>query len=255
MDESLVVWWHHKTREEVYTFYTSASHPISLKELFGANWMEMSFVQFLSCERQNIEIMQELEPDIPMLGGDEPPVVSTNLEEDFDLRIEIIFRTASETDLAQTDLLAKRKDNLEWEDWLEEALQDESEYITDQNSSEDYLDSVFMLSQPPGADFDYCENIVHDMEFFTATTEPHLGSVYVTNAVKTNTPQLLLSSEFAWLAGFLIGVGLMLMVPYYLDGFDSAFRFTSAAGWFVGSFIMMYGDREPYSGYLNKLGW
>ena len=63
------------------------------------------------------------------------------------------------------------------------------------------------------------------------------------------------SLAFAWLAGFLIGVGLMLMVPYYLDGFESAFRFTSAAGWFVGSFIMMYGDREPYSEYLNKLGW
>jgi len=63
------------------------------------------------------------------------------------------------------------------------------------------------------------------------------------------------SLAFAWLAGFLIGVGLMVMVPYYLDGFDSAFRFTSAAGWFAGSFIMMYGDREPYSEYLNKLGW
>jgi len=63
------------------------------------------------------------------------------------------------------------------------------------------------------------------------------------------------SLAFAWLAGFLIGVGLMVMVPYYLDGFDSAFRFTSAAGWFAGSFIMMYGDREPYSEYLKKLGW
>ena len=54
---------------------------------------------------------------------------------------------------------------------------------------------------------------------------------------------------------FLIGIGLMVMVPYYLDGFDSAFRFTSAAGWFMGSFIMMYGDREPYSEYLKKLRW
>ena len=63
------------------------------------------------------------------------------------------------------------------------------------------------------------------------------------------------SLAFAWIAGFLIGVGLMVMVPYYLDGFDSAFRFTSAAGWFVGSFIMMYGDREPYSEYLRKLRW
>ena len=60
---------------------------------------------------------------------------------------------------------------------------------------------------------------------------------------------------FAWIAGFLIGVGLMVMGPYYLDGFDSAFRFTSAAGWFMGSFIMMYGDREPYSDYLKKLRW
>ena len=63
------------------------------------------------------------------------------------------------------------------------------------------------------------------------------------------------SLAFAWVAGFLIGLGLMVMVPYYLDGFDSAFRFTSAAGWFMGSFIMMYGDREPYSEYLKKLRW
>ena len=63
------------------------------------------------------------------------------------------------------------------------------------------------------------------------------------------------SLAFAWVAGFLIGIGLMVMVPYYLDGFDSAFRFTSAAGWFAGSFIMMYGDKEPYSAYLRKMGW
>ena len=63
------------------------------------------------------------------------------------------------------------------------------------------------------------------------------------------------SLAFAWVAGFLIGVGLMVMVPYYLDGFDSAFRFTSAAGWFAGSLIMMYGDKEPYSDYLRKVGW
>ena len=63
------------------------------------------------------------------------------------------------------------------------------------------------------------------------------------------------SLAFAWVAGFLIGIGLMVMVPYYLDGFESAFRFTSAAGWFTGSFIMMYGDKEPYSEYLQKMGW
>jgi len=63
------------------------------------------------------------------------------------------------------------------------------------------------------------------------------------------------SLAFAWVAGFLIGVGLMVMVPYYLTGFDSAFRVTSSAGWFVGSFIMMYGDKEPYSDYLKKVGW
>ena len=63
------------------------------------------------------------------------------------------------------------------------------------------------------------------------------------------------SLAFAWVAGLLIGLGLMVMVPYYLDGFDSAFRFTSAAGWFVGSFIMMYGDRRPYASYLKRMGW
>ena len=63
------------------------------------------------------------------------------------------------------------------------------------------------------------------------------------------------SLAFAWVAGFLIGLGLMVMVPYYLDGFDSAFRFTSAAGWFVGSFIMMYGNKQPYASYLKRIGW
>ena len=60
---------------------------------------------------------------------------------------------------------------------------------------------------------------------------------------------------FAWVAGFLIGVGLVLMVPYYLDGFDSAFRITSSAGWFTGGLIMMYGEKSPYSDYLRKIGW
>jgi len=63
------------------------------------------------------------------------------------------------------------------------------------------------------------------------------------------------SQIFAWASGFLIGVGLVLMVPYYLDGFDSAFRVTSSIGWFVGGLIMMYGERLPYSDYLDKLGF
>jgi hypothetical protein len=60
---------------------------------------------------------------------------------------------------------------------------------------------------------------------------------------------------FAWVAGFLIGVGLVLMVPYYLDGFDSAFRITSSMGWFSGGLIMMYGEKSPYSDYLRKISW
>ena len=60
---------------------------------------------------------------------------------------------------------------------------------------------------------------------------------------------------FAWIAGFLIGIGLVLMVPSYLDGFDSIFRVTSSFGWFCSSLIMLYGDKEPYSIYLKKLGW
>ena len=60
---------------------------------------------------------------------------------------------------------------------------------------------------------------------------------------------------FAWVAGFLIGAGLVLMVPYYLDGFDFAFRLTSSMGWFSGGLIMMYGEKPPYSDYLRKIGW
>ena len=63
------------------------------------------------------------------------------------------------------------------------------------------------------------------------------------------------SLAFAWIAGFLIGIGLVLMVPSYLNGFDSAFRVTSSFGWFTSSMIMMYGDKEPFSWYLKKAGW
>ena len=62
------------------------------------------------------------------------------------------------------------------------------------------------------------------------------------------------SQLFAWTSGFFIGVGLVLMVPYYLDGFDSAFRVTSSMGWFTGGLIMMYGENSSYSVYLKKIG-
>jgi len=62
------------------------------------------------------------------------------------------------------------------------------------------------------------------------------------------------SQIFAWISGFLIGVGLVLMVPYYLDGFDSAFRVTSSMGWFAGGLIMLYGENSTYSDYLKRIG-
>ena len=60
---------------------------------------------------------------------------------------------------------------------------------------------------------------------------------------------------FAWIAGFFIGVGLVIMVPQYLDGFDSAFRITSSFGWFSGAMIMLYGKEKIFSNYLQKVGW
>ena len=60
---------------------------------------------------------------------------------------------------------------------------------------------------------------------------------------------------FAWIAGFFIGVGLVLMVPQYLDGFDSAFRITSSLGWFSGAMLMLYGKEKIVSEYLQKIGW
>ena len=62
------------------------------------------------------------------------------------------------------------------------------------------------------------------------------------------------SQLFAWTSGFFIGVGLVLMVPYYLDSFDSAFRVTSSMAWFTGGLIMMYGENSSYSVYLKKIG-
>ena len=59
----------------------------------------------------------------------------------------------------------------------------------------------------------------------------------------------------AWISGFFIGVGLVVMVPHYLEGFDSYFTVTSALGWFSGAILMYYGNQEPYVTYLKKLGW
>ena len=59
----------------------------------------------------------------------------------------------------------------------------------------------------------------------------------------------------AWISGFFIGVGLVIMVPHYLEGFDSYFTITSSLGWFLGAMIMYYGNQEPYSQYLKRLGW
>jgi hypothetical protein len=60
---------------------------------------------------------------------------------------------------------------------------------------------------------------------------------------------------FAWIAGFFIGVGLVIMVPQYLNGFDSAFRITSSFGWFSGAIIMLYGHDKIISDYLQRIGW
>ena len=59
----------------------------------------------------------------------------------------------------------------------------------------------------------------------------------------------------AWISGFFIGTGLVVMVPHYLNGFDIYFTITSSLGWFSGAMIMYYGNEEPYSNYLKKLGW
>ena len=59
----------------------------------------------------------------------------------------------------------------------------------------------------------------------------------------------------AWISGFFIGIGLVVMVPHYLDGFDLYFAMTSSLGWFSGAMIMYYGNEEPYSNYLKKVGW
>ncbi len=59
----------------------------------------------------------------------------------------------------------------------------------------------------------------------------------------------------AWISGFFIGIGLVIMVPHYLSGFDSYFTVTSSLGWFTGALIMYYGHQEPYVTFLKKLGW
>lgn len=62
-------------------------------------------------------------------------------------------------------------------------------------------------------------------------------------------------AHFAWVAGLLLGVGLIVLTPAYLPGFQAAFRTTSALGWFGAAALFHYGRQLHPPALLRQLRW
>ena len=62
-------------------------------------------------------------------------------------------------------------------------------------------------------------------------------------------------AHFAWVAGLLLGVGLIVLTPAYLPGFQAAFRTTSALGWFGAATLFHYGRQLHPPALLRQLRW
>ena len=60
---------------------------------------------------------------------------------------------------------------------------------------------------------------------------------------------------FAWLAGLLVGLGLVLLVPLYIDGFDAAFILVSSAGWLLAALLFQLHRRGVDTRWLRYLGF
>ena len=57
---------------------------------------------------------------------------------------------------------------------------------------------------------------------------------------------------FAWISGLLVGVGFVVLVPQFLDGFDQTFVMISGTGWFLAA-ILMYLDNNKKAEKLLKV--
>ena len=77
MDDGLLLWWHPGRNEEVMHCSHAPSSRINLEALFGTNWANICFIQFLCVDHdKSLEIRRDF-PDVPNLGGPYDPGMAT----------------------------------------------------------------------------------------------------------------------------------------------------------------------------------
>lgn len=73
MDDGLLLWWHPKRNEEVMHCSHAPSSRINLEALFGEDWSNIAFIQFLCVDQDKSSEIRRNFPDVPNLGGPYDP--------------------------------------------------------------------------------------------------------------------------------------------------------------------------------------
>jgi hypothetical protein len=69
MDDGLLLWWHPNRKEEVMHCSHAPSSRINLEALFGEDWPNIAFVQFVCVDQEMSQAIRRDFPDVPNLGG------------------------------------------------------------------------------------------------------------------------------------------------------------------------------------------
>ena len=58
---------------------------------------------------------------------------------------------------------------------------------------------------------------------------------------------------FAWISGLLVGVGFVVLVPQFLDGFDQTFVMVSGTGWFLAAILLHLENNKKAEKFLKTI--
>jgi hypothetical protein len=73
MDEGMILWWQPTKPQEVMHCSHSPSSRINLEALFGSEWEQTAFVQFLCVDQDTVQNLRQEFADVPNLGGNYDP--------------------------------------------------------------------------------------------------------------------------------------------------------------------------------------
>ncbi len=112
--------------------------------------------------------------------------------------------------------------------------------------------ATYVLASPTlgdlyGHDFVWSERLVSTLVVVYTFSQLYLGLFF---RHMRHSPVL-----FAWLAGLLVGLGLVLLVPLYIEGFDAAFILVSSAGWLLAALLFQLHRRGICTRWLRYLGF